>query len=653
LPKYEFLKTQAIKTKTLYLILFLGYTGIIKSQNVSDFNNYANKYTDKDIVYLNVKTEVLVDIVKSDLKIEETNYEETFYNNFKAGIYSDKDIESTHFSKLKDIEASTLLPDNNNNKFKEIKVKEFKTKEVLDDDIFYKDLLSTSFIYPSLRQGAITKLKYTLDIKEPHFFPYQIVKRYAPIENYEFIINSDKDIELGIKYVNTDSANFKFTKEEKGSRIIYTWKANNITSYKTETRSPEYLCYLPQIVPYIKSYKIKDKEINVSRNVDDLFEWYKGFIAKIDHKHTDEMISTVNTLVKDCKSDSEKIVVVYKWVQDNIKYVANEYGLGGFIPRDPYQIFEKRYGDCKDMATIIIELLDIANIKACYTWIGTRDLPYTYEDIPTTIVDNHMIATYIKNGNYYFLDATNPSNPVGLPSSFIQGKEALIKISDDKFEIKTVPVVPAEINIHSDSVRIMFDQGKITGKGNLSLRGYYFSNMKQTIESIKDNNDKLKLMKSFLEKGNNKFVLDNYKFNTASNTMRIDYTFNIADYVKMNSDEMYLNMNLAQPYDDFELFKDDRKLDYEFYFKSLVQHTFSFAIPEKYEVSYLPKNSQFNNKYFSYNLRYEVKGNNIIYHFSMITDILLLKPELFPEWNKMLKQLRSDYKEAIVLKKKP
>ena len=318
------------------------------SQNVSDFADYGTKYKDKDIVYLNVKTEVLVNIDKTGLKIEETRYEEIYYNNYKAGAFSDGKIETSQFSKMKEIEASTLLPEKN--KFKEIKVKDFKTKAVFDENIFYQDLFATSFTYPSLRQGAITKLKYTMDINEPHFFPYEILKRYYPIENFEFVINSDKNVEFDTKLFFTDSTNLNFTKEEKGNRFIYSWKAKNIKSYKKENRAPDYMCYLPQLIPYIKTYKLDDKSITVLRNVDDLFNWENTHLAKIDHRHTDAMNQTVNALIKDCKTDAEKVAAVYSWVQSNIKYVANEYGLGGFVPRDPYTIFDKRYGDCKDMA---------------------------------------------------------------------------------------------------------------------------------------------------------------------------------------------------------------------------------------------------------------------------------------------------------------
>ena len=47
-----------------------------------------------------------------------------------------------------------------------------------------------------------------------------------------------------------------------------------------------------------------------------------------------------------------------------------------------------------------------------------------------------------------------------------------------------------------------------------------------------------------------------------------------------------------------------------------------------------------------------MKGNQIFYCFTSNEDTLLLKHEFFDLWNKMLKQMRSDFKEVIVLKKK-
>ena len=55
------------------------------------------------------------------------------------------------------------------------------------------------------------------------------------------------------------------------------------------------------------------------------------------------------------------------------------------------------------MASLIVTMLKVAGVKSYRTWIGTRDLPYKYSQVPTPLVDNHMIATYIAaDGQYYF-----------------------------------------------------------------------------------------------------------------------------------------------------------------------------------------------------------------------------------------------------------
>ena len=637
-----------MKLILLHLLIWLGFATGAWPQNMTEYNSYASRYKDNDVVYLNIKTEIIVDLGNKGLKIQEAKYEETFYNSFKAAAYAENTIKSSEFAKIKDIEASTLLPENN--KFREIKVKDFTTRAVLDEDIFYQDLYSTFFVYPSLRQGAITRLKYTLDISEPFFFPGELVKRGYPVENFEFVINTQKDVVLDTKYFNTDSSKIEYSKVAKGDRIIYTWKASKISGFRTEPNSPDHMCYLPQIIPYIHSYKLNNKDVTVFRNVDDLFHWKNKFLTNIDHRHTVAMTETVNSILKNCTSDIAKVGAIYHWVQNNIKYVANEYAEGGLVPRDPYIVYEKRYGDCKDMSAIIIEMLDIAGIKAYYTWLGTRALPYSYKDIPTTRVTNHMIATCILNNNYYFLDATDTYLPLGLPSEAIQGKEAMIRYDNDKYEIYKVPEVPSDSNVQTENLTLNISQGKLIGKGNLQLKGYYYPDMKHQLEKIKDAAEKSKIMRSYLQTGNNKCVINKYTIEEANKSLLINYEFSLTDYVLENGNEIYVNLNLSQPFQDFELIKNDRQLDVEIAYKSQMKRNYTFTIPEGYSVTYLPKNTEFDGGDYSYAIAYEIKGNTVIYHFSLSLDTLRLKSQEFSKWNNMIKQMRSDFKEVLVLK---
>ncbi len=103
-------------------------------------------------------------------------------------------------------------------------------------------------------------------------------------------------------------------------------------------------------------------------------------------------------------------------------------------------VCSRRFGDCKDMSSILTMMLNTAGVPAYYTWIGTRSLPYTYRETPLPIVDNHMIcAIQLKPGRFIFLDGTDPTCVFGIPSAHIQDKEALIAMGPDKYDIVRVP----------------------------------------------------------------------------------------------------------------------------------------------------------------------------------------------------------------------
>ncbi|RZK99397.1 MAG: hypothetical protein EOO89_31150, partial [Pedobacter sp.] len=111
--------------------------------------------------------------------------------------------------------------------------------------------------------------------------------------------------------------------------------------------------------------------------------------------------SIVDSIITGVTTTKEKTKRIYNWVQDHVKYVAFEDGYGGFIPRDANLVCDRRFGDCKDMANLLVKMLNMAGVSAHHTWIGTRDIPYSYNQIPTTNVDNHMIAVFNDNGNVY------------------------------------------------------------------------------------------------------------------------------------------------------------------------------------------------------------------------------------------------------------
>jgi transglutaminase-like putative cysteine protease len=622
---------------------------VLSGQEITDLAVYKEKYSDKNAAYLKISTKLTINIGKKGLEVEEAVYEKIYYPNFKAGAFSEGDVQSSDMRKLKSISASTTYPEEG--KLKTKKVSDFKTTKVMSDETFYDDIVSTTFTYPMLREGAYTELSYTYSISEPRFLTYDFVSRYYPIEDYEYTIDADKNVELDVHLLNADTLNIVYTKTEKGSRVIYSWKAKDIKGYITEDKAPEISFYLPQIVPVIKTYQLKGKEIPILRNVSDLHLWYAGLINTVDTATDASMRTLTDSVVRNCTTDMSKVKNIFSWVQSNIKYIANEYESGGYIPRKPQAIFEKRYGDCKDMATLIICMLRLAGVKSYYTWLGTRSLPYKYSEIPSSIVDNHMIATYIENGQYYFLDATDSYQPVEFPNIYIQGKEALISKGDSDYVLYTIPVADASENHITDTIDLCFAGDTLKGNGTMSFSGAYCSTLKSIIERVKDPEKRQIFFSDYLEKGNNKFALESYLPAISYNDIAVNYKFSLSNYAYKSGNDFYINMNLSKIFGDDDLLKSDRNIDYEMLFKSSYSCTYKLSIPPGYYVSHIPDAASYSNELFFYEIKYVLENNVITYSINMEVDYLYLKKPGFEAWNQMLKSLRAAYKETVVLKK--
>jgi hypothetical protein len=356
-------------------------------------------------------------------------------------------------------------------------------------------------------------------------------------------------------------------------------------------------------------------------------------------------------LTSGLNTELDKVKKIYYWIQDNIKYIAIEDGMGGFIPRSGKLVCERRYGDCKDMASIIHKMLECAGIRSYLTWVGSRSIPYRYSELPTPHVDNHMINTYINNGNYYFLDATGQNTPFNFSTSFIQGKEALIGIDSLKFEIRTIPEIPYEQNRLIDSVEVFIDDHKLEGKGVSYFTGFYHVIMAEALTS--DINETTKILRDFYNKGSNKFIINSVNLSNLNNrdkTLKIDFDFNIEDYVRYNGQDIYINLSLDKEFQNGNI-DNNRKLDYDKRYKRIATTVVKLKIPTGYKLEYTPKNTSYGNDKFSFSIEYVYSGKYIIQTKKIIENTLILKQSDFENWNKMIKELRKAYAEVLILKK--
>lgn len=627
-------------------VLFVSTTTLLFSQSIEEIKK---TFPAEQMLYKNESVHYEFKIINGEPYAESTKEQELLYVSDNAVYMSRFGFYQSGFNEVKSYTAYTISPEG-----KKILVKDFKTSENRSRSVFYDDIKETSFNYPSITNGSIGHLELTtvhknLRLLSSHYFTHGV-----PVVNGELKLTFPKEMVIKYKVMGKQKDKVEISTESRKKETTYTFKVHNLEKDQSYPDAPDNAYYALHIIFYIDSYiNEKGEVVKWLGTTEDLYKFYRGFINNINKETSPELERVTDSLTLGISGNEAKARNIYKWVQQHIKYVAFENGMEGFVPRDANLVCNRRFGDCKDMASILTKMLQYANVPAYFVWIGTRNLPYDYTDVPLPIVDNHMIAAIKLDTNFIFLDGTDSHGVFGIPSDHIQGKQALIAISDKEFKIVRVPVEEKENNIYTDTTILRLTDQGIHGTISIGTTGYYAMNfyrlMNQTDEKAKE-----KLMNNILARGSNKFKLDKYEIIETNNPgkYRINSQFELQGFDKKIADEWYLNLNLYKFYEHQEIDYPKRQLPVEFDFKNERRYVTILEIPEGYQVSYLPESKSFHNDTWGFDLIYETKKNQVILTQKFENNHLLLPVDKFQSWNKVLENLFPNYKETISLVKK-
>ncbi len=622
------------------------------AQNVPKFNlaQIKTKYPDAEMVYLNRIERINIDLIDGKPVIESTHQQDRLFMTERASVWADDRVYySEAFQAIKDLQAVSYIPSKTG--FLTIKITNIITeKPSPGGGIFYDDSYVKKFTYTGAKQGGVGSLSYREVSTNPFMMGGFLFGSFVPVVNAELSVTFPESVKVSYKSYG-DVKNIAFKQTALNGKMTYSWKMLNSKELIIEPESLPIRYYAPQIYLYIENYRANGQTTEVLGSVPKLFEYYKSLVKNLNQKPDSELKSLTDSLTKN-KDELGKIKAVYYWVQDHIKYVAFEEGLGGFVPRQAADVCRKRYGDCKDMASLLTSMLQTAGLDAKLVWIGTRDIPFKYVENPSMSVDNHMIAAVKYKGQWQFLDATDDRIDFGLPTTHIQGKEAMIMLGD-KYEIVTVPVVAAAQNTKKDSIALSWTGRTLIGTGVCEYDGQSKGYIK-TVTQYLSETKRSEYFQGLLGRGSNKCNIERnniVNYTERDKPLRFEYLFKVPDYVQQVGSEVFINPNLVKTWADKRI-EPSRKLDIKYDHRWSENNVITLAIPAEYEVTNLPPNASFDNPEFGFDVKYEQKNNQIFIYSKLTLNTILLKKANFGDWNKMIDKLTDSYNEVILLKKK-
>lgn len=137
----------------------------------------------------------------------------------------------------------------------------------------------------------------------------------------------------------------------------------------------------------------------------DVNEWAQN-LYNIPIKSSPIFESTYQQLAQKSKNKDDFITNALFFVQNDIRYLGLEFGENSHKPHAPTDVLKNRYGDCKDKALLLSQLLQRHGITALPALVSTQFQKGIVNELPSPGVFNHAI-TYVKhNEKTYWLDGT-------------------------------------------------------------------------------------------------------------------------------------------------------------------------------------------------------------------------------------------------------
>jgi hypothetical protein len=399
-------------------------------------------------------------------------------------------------------------------------------------------------------------------------------------------------------------------------------------------------------------------------------DWYRGLTSG-RRDASPEIKQRVTVLTASASTPLNKMRALAQFVQQDIRYVAIELGIGGWQPHPAPDVFVHRYGDCKDKATLMGSMLHEIGVDSYYVAINTERGSVTPEmpahtggfnhvivaiKLPDGVSDPSLIATmqHPRQGKLLFFDPTNEMTPFGQIGGSLQANYGLL-VTPEGGELVELPKQPVAMNSIQRTGKLSLDaMGTLKGDVKEVRVGDRASSQRWALRAVTKDADRIKPIENLLAGSLSMFHITKATVLNLQQTDQpfgFDYSFESENYAKTAGNLLLVRPRVIGSKSSGILeTKEPRKFPIEFEGPAQDTDTFEITLPPGYEVDDLPPPVDADYGFASYHAKTEVKGNLIRYTRTFEVKELSVPVSKAEELKKFYRIIASDERNTAVLK---
>ena len=317
-------------------------------------------------------------------------------------------------------------------------------------------------------------------------------------------------------------------------------------------------------------------------------------------------------LTSSCKTDFEKIKVVYEYMQKKTRYVNISIGIGGWQPFDAETVDKTSYGDCKALSNYTKTLLSSVGIKSYYTIVNAGSSQNDTEIGFPSNQFNHVMVCVPLEKDTIWLECTSQRKPCGFNGDFTDDRDVLI-VDGENSKLVHTRIYPASENCINRSTKVNLadiESGDATATSKYI--GLCYDDMMPTYYA--DDADKLKKITQSIELPSfslTKFSLVENRSKTPSLDEHLNLTF--TNYIKKMGDIALLPLNFMNRLSSIPDKVRNRKTDMCIRRSYMENDTVTYQLPKGYQITDLPQKTELVSKFGKYISQSTQKGSEITY----------------------------------------
>ncbi|WP_396160653.1 DUF3857 domain-containing protein [Flavobacterium sp.] len=534
-------------------------------------------------------------------------------------------------NKIKKI--NVILYNSSGEKIKSFNKSDFNDRSLFDDSTIFSDSRVLFLDYKPLSFPLIIEYECETESVNTAF-----LNTWSPISNlHETILESKLEIikneTYPLKFKVQKIHEYNIEKIETPKNIVYS--VRNILAIKPEAYA-DYSKEFPMVKMFLEKASLEGYELNM-KSWKEFGKMYYDYFIKNNSTISEKTKVKLDNIISINDTKLEKIKKIYKYVQDNTRYISVQVGIGGWKPMEVSDVEKYGYGDCKALSNFTRSILKAYDIESYYTVIyGGEKKSFDEEIIAKQ--SNHVIVSVPYNDDYIFLECTSQTNPFGYLGDFTSNRNALI-IKPDGAEVVNTTYYKKEQNTQETQSKVtILQNGSVKGNTKIISKGIQYNNV-SGLEKF-NTKEKLEYYKNHFSHLNN-LSISELKFSNDKETFSFEEQFNFEteNYYENTLNSIILPLNVFNRFTNVPYKYRNKKFSFEIDYGFIDSDQIEIIVPSNYVVKQLPESMNIKEKFGEYSSKVIFENNVLVFKRELIMNEGFFSKEEYESFRKFREQI--------------